>query len=251
MENKVERISVDMIDDPAIAMRSDIDEAYIEELGQSIKNHGLINPISIKRVGDRYEVIAGHQRLLAARRVGIVLLECIVRDLDSDESLIITAHENMVRLDVNPVDEAVFLGRLVTEKSLAPEQIAKMLRRSLDWVEQRLTMLNYPANVLDAIGKKELSMGAALYLMRITDEPYRDNLIEIARKDGITAGTADRWWQNWKLNLLPLAPTAENMVAFSAPEPPPASAVQCARCKQSGLIRDCLTVWVHRDFCPE
>src|SRR3990167_7649355 len=109
MDNNIQKISVDLIDDPIIAMRSGIDEAYIDELCRSIKEHGLINPISVKRVGDRYEVIAGHQRLLATRRVGIIFLDCIVRDIDMDESLIITAHENLVRQDVNPVDEAAFL----------------------------------------------------------------------------------------------------------------------------------------------
>src|SRR3990167_2843544 len=194
MQNNIKQISVDIIDDPVIAMRSDIDEAYIEELGRSIKEHGLINPISIKPVGDRYEVIAGHQRLLAARRVGIIFLDCVIRDIDSNESLIITAHENLVRQDVNPVDEALFLGRLVAEKNLSPEQIAKMLRRTLDWVEQRLGMLGYPDYALLPIAAKDISMSAASSLMKITDEAYRRNLFEIGAKDGITADTAERWW---------------------------------------------------------
>ncbi len=251
MENKVEQISVDLIDDPVIAMRTDVDESYIEELGRSIKEHGLINPISVKRVGTRYEVIAGHQRLLASRRVGVIFLDCIVRDIASDESLILTAHENMVRQDVNPVDEAIFLGRLVAEKEYTPDMIGKMLRRSPEWVQQRLDMLSFPPEFLSAIGSKQISMGAAFNLMRITDEPYRKSLLDIAVKDGITADTAERWWQMWKMNLLPTAPTAENMQAATSQNAPPETALQCAKCRQSGLIRDMMTVWIHRDCPPE
>ena len=251
MTNDVKKISVDLIDDPVIAMRTDIDESYIEELGRSIKEHGLINPISVKPVGSRFEVIAGHQRLLASRRVGIIFLDCIVRDISADESLILTAHENMVRQDVNPVDEAVFLGRLVTEKEYTPDVIGKMLRRTTDWVEQRLNMLNFPDYVLSAIGSKLISMSAAESLMKITDEAYRKNLFEIGVKDGVSALNADRWFQMWKMNILPTAPTVENMAVATSQFAPPETAIQCAKCREAGLVKEMLTVWIHKECPPE
>ena len=249
MDNTIQKISVDLIDDPIIAMRTDIDQAYIDELGRSIKENGLINPISVKPVGSRYEVIAGHQRLLASRRVGVIFLDCIVRDLAADKSLILTAHENMVRQDVNPVDEAVFLGRLTTEMNYSAEDIGKMLRRSTEWVEQRLSMLEYPDYVLSLIGDKAISMAAASTLMKITDEAYRKSLFEIGAKDGITADTADRWWQMWKLNLLPTIPTSDGLATAVSENASPEATTVCAKCENAGKIREMMTVWIHRGDC--
>lgn len=249
MENVVQKISVDLIDDPVIAMRSDIDESYIDELGRSIKENGLINPITVKKVGERFEVVAGHQRLLASRRVGVVLIDTIVRDLTSEQSLIITAHENMVRQDVNPVDEAVFLGRLFSEKELSVEQIATMLRRSTEWVEQRLGMLTYPESVLIHIANKAIPLGAADALMKIPDEATRINFIEIAAKDGITVERARAWLSMYSVGQIGASTTGEELAALAAPEEHNEAMISCAKCSGAGKIRDMITVWIHKD-CP-
>lgn len=249
MEPTAQKISVDLIDDPAIAMRTDFDESYLDELGRSIKENGLINPISVKRVGDRFEVIAGHQRLLATRRAGLVLIDCIVRDISSEQSLIITAHENMVRQDVNPVDEAVFLGRLCTEKELSPLEVSKMLRRSEDWVLQRLEMLQWPQEVLGFVAAKQISLGAAEVLMKIPDEITRRNYIEIAAKDGITIEAARKWLSQVNIGQLGADATAEQLHAVALPEQHQETLLPCARCGQHAAMRDMYTVWVHRQ-CP-
>src|SRR3990167_7076615 len=105
----MQEIYTDIIDDPVHAMRSDIDRAELFELADNIKQNGLINPITVRPVGNRYEVVAGHRRLSACKIAGKIKITCVVRALTDAEGFAIKAAENLERVDVDPVDEANFI----------------------------------------------------------------------------------------------------------------------------------------------
>lgn len=239
-----------MIDDPAVAMRSDVYDEDIVDLANSIKEHGLLEPLVVRPVGTRYELIAGHRRLTACKRIAKILIPCTIRDVSEDEALVLRMQENTHRLDVNPADDAVYFAKLIERLKITPAELAEKLGRRLSYVEDRLSILDMPDALIAAVIQKQVGIRAAQSLMDITDEPYRDSLIQIAVDGGITADKADNWYRMWKLNNLPALPTKENMDAITGGDAPAETAIQCSKCMNAGLMKHMMTVWIHRE-CPD
>ena len=249
MSDLVKEISIDLIDDPVVAMRSDVYDSEIESLAASIKEYGLLEPLVVRPVGNRFELIAGHRRLVACRQISKILLFCKIVEADDKLAYLLRIQENSHRLDVNPVDEAVFLQRVINEVGCSVAELAKMVKRSDAYIYSRLDVLDFPNYLIEAVGEKQISLSAASILNKIEDDAYRHSLVEIAAKDGISAMTADRWWQMWKLNLLPATPTPESMQAITFGGEQNESFIACVRCGGPGKVRDMVTVWVHKN-CP-
>ena len=249
MESESKKISIDLIDDPVLAMRSDINDENLGELAKSIKEHGLINPVTVRPVGDRFEVIAGHRRFAACRQIGIIMLPVTISNVDEGEAFVVRAHENLIRQAVSPVDEAMYLGRLVNERGYTREKIIQELDRSASWVDTRLAMLDYPDYILAEVATERIGLGVAKWLMKITDEATRLNWLEPAARDGINEATAERWFNQWSISVLPIQATPEAVVVASGQEPRQETAIQCAKCLNAGLAKHMHTVWVHRE-CP-
>ena len=245
----IREISIDMIDDPELVMRSDVHDEDIESLGQSIKEHGLLEPLVVRPKGERFELIAGHRRLTACKIISKIMIPCTIRDVDDNAALILRIQENTHRLDVNPVDDAVYMAKMLDRTKWSVKELAGQMKRSEGFIYDRLSILDFPDYLIEAVGLKKIGIKAAQSLMKITDEPYRASLVEVVLKDGITADAADRWYQNWKLNLMPLIPTAEALAAIAGRSTAPETALQCAKCQRAGLIREMATVWIHRE-CP-
>ncbi|MFQ5751671.1 MAG: ParB/RepB/Spo0J family partition protein [bacterium] len=250
MTDEIKTISIDMIDDPEIAMRSNIQDPDIDTLAQSIKEHGLLEPLVVRPNGDRYELIAGHRRLTACKMISKIMIPCTIRDVDANSPLLLRIQENTHRLDVNPVDDAIYIYKMIEQLGISVDELAQKMKRTKRYIEDRLSILDMPDVLIKAVGTKSIGIRAAQSMMKITDEPYRDSLISIAVKDGVSADTADRWFKMWELNQLPEMPTKENLQEAVEGQAPPERAIQCAKCLQSGLVRDMLTVWIHKR-CPD
>lgn len=197
MANQIKDISLDQIDEPKLAMRSDVHDEGIEELAKSIKDIGLIQPITLKPVGDRYEVIAGHRRVIASKLAGLILIPSIIRDVNSNEATVLKLHENLLRRDVNPVDEAVFLAQIMKTEKYNLKQICEMTKRSDSYVSSRLEILNYPDYLIEAVGNKQISLGSAHWLNKITDEKTRRNYTGYGMQGGISVIRAKAWFDSW------------------------------------------------------
>lgn len=201
-ENIIE-IFTDQIDDPAKAMRSELDREALFELADNIKQNGLINPITVRPVGDRYEVVAGHRRLSACKIAGIIKIRCVVRDLTDKEVFAVMAAENLERADVDPVDEANFIKEYITRTNQTITQVAKALRRSMQYVETRLMVGLMPDYMQAYIKTGELKLGAALALVQITDDVRRHVWVDMAVRDGVSVAQAEYWLHGWLVNQLP------------------------------------------------
>src|SRR3990167_7195426 len=154
-------LSYDLIDDPEQPMRSEMTEASVEDLVMSIKQVGIIEPIVVKPVNGRYEVIAGHRRLFACRIAKIVEVPCYVRRANSEQTEMLKIHENLYRLDIRPGDEAKHFDVLVKKHHMTPEKIAQLISKSPNYVYDRLAILNYPDFLLEAMTKGEIAFGVA------------------------------------------------------------------------------------------
>lgn len=196
-------IFTDRIDDPGNPMRSELDREGLFELASNIKQNGLINPPTVRPVGDRFEMVAGHRRLAACKIAGIIKIPCVVRELTDAEVFAIKAAENLERTDIDPVDEANFIAQYILQTKLGVPEVAKSLRRSVGYVESRLAIGQMPEYMKAHIKQGGLKLGAALALFEITDDAMRHLWVDMAVRDGISVAQAEYWVQGWKMNQLP------------------------------------------------
>lgn len=203
MTENIQEIFTDMIDDPAHAMRSDLDRNALFELADNIKQNGLINPITVRKVGDRFEVVAGHRRLGACKIAGKIKIPCVVRELNDSEVFAVMAAENLERADVDPVDESNFIAKYILQTGQTIPQVAKTLRRSVAYVETRLAVGNMPDYMKEYIKRGELKLGAALFLVQITNDNMRRVWVDMAVRDGVSVAQAEYWLHGWQVNQLP------------------------------------------------
>ena len=135
--------------------------------------------------------------MTAARLASLVTIPAIIRDLDDAAATTQKIHENLLRVDVNPIDEAIFLSKIMQEQNLDIKKIAELTRRSADYISSRLEILQYPDYLIEAIGDKQISLGAAEYLAKITDEQVRRNYVSYAISGGISVKRAIAWHDSW------------------------------------------------------
>ncbi len=203
MSEVFNNVSLDLIDDPSAPMREHMDETKLAELAASIKTHGLIQPITLRRVGDRYEVVAGHRRFKAAKLAGLAGISAVVRELEGNEADELKMHENLFREDVNPVDEARFIVHMIEQYELSPKDLAARTGKSEAYLKARYDLLGYPPYLVSAVAEEKISLTAAQWLSRIEDEAVLKEYTRFASLGGITAKRAEAWYQSWKLGRLP------------------------------------------------
>ena len=251
MNETIKKIRSDEIDDPKNPMRSGLDNESLFELAESIKREGLINPIMVRPVGDRFEVVAGHRRFAACKIAGMVDIACVVRELDDTQTFEVMAHENLERLDVDPVDEALFLGRLIGEDENKIKEVAEKLNRSVQWVEDRLAILTYPDYLIEALKIGKIKLGVAKYLGAIEDDAYRFNFVQSAIRDGMSLLQAHYLFNQWKGGVF--KDSAEIIPSdVDAPDrPAPKMRAICARCGQEAVSPNLKSVFIHEECPPE
>lgn len=154
----------------------------LEELTLSIRQHGILQPLSVRRVGTGYELIAGERRLRAAQTAGLGEVPCIVMQMDDRESQVAAIVENLQRQDLDFIEEAMGISRLMDAGSLSQEQVAKLLGKSQSAVANKLRILRHSPEVLDAIRAGGLTERHARALLRLPDAQKPDAIGEILRQ---------------------------------------------------------------------
>ena len=142
----------------------------LEELRDSIAQHGVLQPLTVRQKGERFELIAGERRLRAARMAGLQEVPCIVMDVDMEDSGVIALIENIQRRDLDFIEEAEGIRQLVRLFGLSQEQVARRLGKSQSAVANKLRLLRLPRDVLERL--RDVGMGErhARALLRLEDE---------------------------------------------------------------------------------
>jgi ParB family transcriptional regulator, chromosome partitioning protein len=164
---------IDRLEPNDFQPRGDIDETRLQELAQSIRANGIIQPIVVRRVGDRFQIIAGERRWRAAKVAGLLRVPVIVRDVaaGNERSLLEMALiENIQRQDLNPIDEALAYRRLADEFQLKQEDIASAVGKDRATVANFLRLLKLPDDVRGDVASGRLSMGHARSLLSLEDQ---------------------------------------------------------------------------------
>lgn len=210
-------IAVDLIDEPELAARVSMDEEKFYELVNSMRDLGLRSPIEVKPKGERFEVIAGHRRLRAARELEWKTIPAFVNDGDGVPFEAIKIAENAVRENVNPADEAVYLQELVDKYHLNEEQLIVLTHRNRQYIGDRLALLRGDQDIWQALHDRKITFGVARELNRIEKEETRRYYLAICERNCPSSDVAHGWMK--QANLNDMAQGAPAVVA-DAPLPP-------------------------------
>ena len=150
--------------------RQDFEPVALEELAQSIRENGVITPITLRKTGDTYQIIAGERRWRASRLAGLTEIPAIVLDVDENAAYALALIENLQREDLNPMEEAEGYRRLTQELGLTQEQAAQRVGRSRPAVANALRLLTLPDAVAALLREKQLSAGHARALLPLERE---------------------------------------------------------------------------------
>lgn len=248
-KSNAQNIDLYLIDEPTGPMRSRVPLDSVSELADSIRTVGLINPITVVPRGDRFEVVAGHRRLLALRVIGAQHASCIVRQLDVDGVTAIMATENLERADVDPVDEALLIGRAIGEDESKIPALAKSINRSVAWVRDRLDLLGYDDQLIVAIRDGRIKLGVAKFIARVTDEKWRSHFTTDAAAHGWTVLQAEYQFNLWNSGALNVADELPPPPEGSSRPEAVAARATCEKCGKIAVYPNFRSVFIHIE-CP-
>ncbi len=162
-------LAIDLLQPGKYQPRTRMDEAALKELARSIDAQGIIQPILVRPIGgERYEIIAGERRWRAARMVGLSAVPVLVRDVPDNAALAMALIENIQREDLNPLEQATGIQRLITEFGVTHDKAAEMVGRSRSAVTNLLRLLGLAAPVRELVQQGRLDMGHARALLALS-----------------------------------------------------------------------------------
>lgn len=163
-------IEIDEIAPNESQPRKTFNKEKLEELARSIKTHGVIQPIVVRKQGSHYEVVAGERRWRAARIAGLSEVPCIVRELTDEQNMLVAIIENVQREDLNPIEEARGIRAMIEDYELTQDEVAKAVSKSRPYITNALRMLKLPDAVLDMVSAGKLSAGHARAILSAKEE---------------------------------------------------------------------------------
>jgi ParB family chromosome partitioning protein len=166
--------------------RKQFDEARLAELTASIQEHGVVEPILVRRDGGRYRILAGERRWRAAQRAGLREIPAVVREATEREAFEIALVENLQRADLNAIEEAEAFDVLVSEHGLTQEDVARRVGKERSTVANALRLLKLPEDVRDLVRDGALDMGHARALLGIEDPAVIRKAAQRAVRDGLS-----------------------------------------------------------------
>lgn len=213
-------IPIALIDAPALPSRTTMDDQKLDELTAAIVRDGFQSTIGVVATGDRFEVVYGHRRRVAAGRAGVTAVPCFVYPTKGALTMRLQYTENWLREDIKVTDEAILFAELLEEDPAAgTDGVAVRTGQTRAYVEGRLLLLRGCDHVFQALAENEISIGVAQQLNRCTEERHRRMLLETAIKSGATVGLVTQWIAEWKSfsALNPETPAAAAPVTTGGP----------------------------------
>jgi len=194
----IKEVAMGLIDEPDVVDRIEIDPDGISELAENISEVGLLQPVLLRPMGDRYEIVAGHRRFLATQKLGLSVIDAVVKEMTDQEAAIIRASENLARENLTPFEEAVIFNNLVAKHDLKIEQIAKKFGYKPGTIRRRMDLIKMPPQLQKAVHAKQISVTVAEELWPISDPVDLDYYLSFAVDNGCTKEIARLWCKEWK-----------------------------------------------------
>lgn len=166
--------------------RMHFDEEKLQELTDSIKEHGILQPLVVTKNGEQHEIIAGERRFQAAKRAGLTTVPVVVREATEQQKLELAIIENIQRHDLNPIEEAKAFLRLMNEFNLPQEKVAEKMGKSRSAVANTLRLLHLPIEIQRAVAEGKISEGHAKALLAIENPEKQRAVFDLIIKEELT-----------------------------------------------------------------
>lgn len=202
-EDGVQSVAVDSIDPNPLQPRRLFHNERLAELAQSIRENGIVQPLIVRRVGDRFQLVAGERRWRASRLAGLSQVPVVVREIPDDRLLEISLIENIQREDLNPMETAHAFSRLSTELELSPEQIGQRTGKDRTTIVNFLRLLQLTDDLQQLVAERRLSAGHARCLLSLPTVALQREVAEKAVAQGWSVRQTERTTQKMMADRQP------------------------------------------------
>ena len=186
------QIDIDLIDPSPFQPRTRFVETALEELAQSIRSSGIIQPLVVRKVGARYQLIAGERRWRAAQRAELLRVPAVLREVGDEQALELTLVENIQREDLNPIEQARAFERLMDQFHLTQDEVATRTGKDRATVANSVRLLSLDETFLEWIEEGKLTAGHGRALLAVDDPKLRLDLAQKASKGKLTVRQLER-----------------------------------------------------------
>ena len=223
-------IRIEQIHMDRSALRTQVTDESVKMLAESIRLHGLLQSIVVSaREGGGWRLIAGRRRLTACKLLGYTTVPARIIESEHIDEIPALA-ENLMRLNMNPLEEAEAVRLLSEVKGLSQREICALTNHGTSWVQDRLFLCTLPDNFKKAVADKKLSIAAAGQLMLIQQEDYRDYLLSVAIVNGATVHQCEGWLLDYQARSKIMNPTGQQPIEPRLPMDTPEPLCTCAFC---------------------
>lgn len=194
---ELQHLPLDLIQRGKYQPRRDMDVTALEELAQSIKSHGVMQPIVVRPIGEgRFEIVAGERRWRATQQAGLDRIPALVRELPDEAAIAMALIENIQREDLNPIEEAMALQRLQQEFQLTQQQVAEAVGKSRVTITNLLRLIALPEEVKTLLSHGDLEMGHARALLGLPVEQQTEGARHVVAR-GLTVRQTEALVRQW------------------------------------------------------
>ncbi|WP_270403097.1 ParB/RepB/Spo0J family partition protein [Candidatus Collinsella stercoripullorum] len=186
--------------------RTHFNETELEELSESIREHGVLQPLLVRKKGDEFEIIAGERRYQASKIAGLSELPVIIKDVDDQKMLELALIENLQRSDLNPIEEAKGYRQLIKASGMTQEALSKAVSKSRSAITNSLRLLDLPERVQELLFEGKLTAGHARAILAVPFEEQRIKLAEKVVADGLSVRATENLAPLFSVGETPKAP---------------------------------------------
>jgi len=210
-------IAVDQIKPSRQQVRSRFDAEPLGELAESIRLHGVLQPLLVRKLADGFELIAGERRWRAARLAGLYQVPAVVRsDADNDQQLVLGLIENLQRTDLDPIEEARGLRRLIEEFGLTHDEVAQRLGKNRVSVTQSLRLLTGCAAIQSAVSSGVITAGPARALVALESQAAQEHGLQVVIAKHLSVRRTENWVRTYRPRRRSHADSSAELRAIAA-----------------------------------
>lgn len=199
-------VSIEKIHPNPKQPRTHFNETELEELSESIREHGVLQPLLVRKKGDEFEIIAGERRYQASKIAGLSELPVIIKDVDDQKMLELALIENLQRSDLNPIEEAKGYRQLIKASGMTQEALSKAVSKSRSAITNSLRLLDLPERVQELLFEGKLTAGHARAILAVPFEEQRIKLAEKVVADGLSVRATENLAPLFSVGETPKAP---------------------------------------------
>ena len=186
-------IDLDLIEPNNFQPRTNFDEERLEQLAQSIRANGIIQPLLVRKISaDKYQLVAGERRWRAAQRAGLYRVPCVVKEIPEDKMLELALIENIQRQELNAIEEAQAYKRLIETLGLTQEMVAQRVGRDRTFITNYLRLLRLPEDIQRMVEVEQISMGHARALLGVDEPEIQRKLAKEVSEKGLSVRQTER-----------------------------------------------------------